>query len=101
MLIFAPANEPIFLILGWAISGINMGGMGWSTMTVEMVPAEQRGRWGGISQLFNGLAMIPASIIGGYLWARFAPELPFIVYIIVASLILIPILATVPETLKR
>jgi MFS family permease len=100
LLIVAPPNRPEYLIIAWAIGGIQTGGMGWSTMIVEMVPADQRGRWGGISQFFNGIAMIPASILGGLLWTTLNPELPFIVFIIVDLLISMPLLASIPETLK-
>jgi MFS family permease len=101
LLLFAPFNKPEYLILGWAISGIAMGGMGWSTMTMEMVPAGQRGRWSGISQLFNGMAMIPAPIIGGFLWTNLSPNLPFILYIFIVLFMMIPLLLIIPETLER
>ncbi len=94
-------NEEQPLILAWAIRGIDMGGMGWSTMIMEMVPASQRGRWGGISQFFNGMAMILGSIVGGLLWTMFSPAAPFIVYIGIVTFIMVPTLSTVPETLKR
>jgi MFS family permease len=94
-------GKPEYLITAWVIGGISMGGMGWSTIIMEMVPADQRGRWGGISQLFNGVALIPGSILGGLLWDRFNPESPFIAYICITVFILMPIFTTIPETLRR
>jgi len=101
LLILAPMGKPEYLITAWVIGGISMGGMGWSTIIMEMVPADQRGRWGGISQLFNGVALIPGSILGGLLWDRFNPESPFIAYICITVFILMPIFTTIPETLRR
>jgi hypothetical protein len=51
---------------GWFIS-ISMALA--SSMTAEIIPKEQMGRWIGIVSLFRGLPGIPAPLLGGLLWS--------------------------------
>ena len=73
----------------------------WMTMSMEMVPREYRGRWTGFNSLFQNLIRVPAMLLGGYLYENVNPVLVFIIPIIVDALVRMPILATVPETLKE
>jgi MFS family permease len=70
-----------------------------SAMTLELVPLEQQGKWGGLLGLFTGLATIPAPIIGGLIWRELGPMYVFIIPIVFDLLFRVPLLATVPETL--
>ena len=70
-----------------------------SAMTLELLPLEQQGRWGGLLGLFTGLVTIPAPIIGGLIWGELGPMYVFIIPIVFDLFFRVPLLATVPETL--
>lgn len=101
LLILAPPNNPHVLLLAWALRGVMMGSNAWMTMSMELVPPEYRGRWTGITSLLQNLTRVPAMLIGGYLYQNVDPRLVFIIPIIIDSFIRMPILSTVPETLKK
>jgi MFS family permease len=69
-------------------------------MRLEVVPVEQMGKWSGVVGLFQGLVTIPAPIIGGFIWRELGPAYVFIVPLAVDLLFRIPLLISVPETLK-
>jgi DHA2 family multidrug resistance protein-like MFS transporter len=97
-LAFSPG--PIVLVLSAALLAfytISSGAM--NAMTLELLPLEQQGRWGGILSLFTGLVTIPAPIIGGLIWREFGPAYVFVVPIVFDLLFRVPLLTTVPETL--
>jgi MFS family permease len=71
-----------------------------SAMTLELVPVEQRGRWSGVLGLFRGLATIPAPVIGGLIWRELGPMYVFLIPLAVDLLLRIPLLTTIPETLR-
>ncbi len=97
-LAFAPG--PIALVLSAALLAfytISLGAV--DAMTMELLPLEQQGRWGGLLGLFTGLVTIPAPIIGGLIWRELGPTYVFVIPIVFDLLLRIPLLATVPETL--
>jgi MFS family permease len=108
LMIFAPRSEYLLVVgvLGAVASGGDIfGGIGgvsytpFFTMFYEMVPQEKRGRWFGIEGLLN-LSMIPASILGGVLWQQGYKMEVMIIPVILEVFIVMPLLASVPETLK-
>jgi MFS family permease len=68
-------------------------------MTLELLPLEQQGKWGGLLGLFTGLVTIPAPIIGGLIWRELGPMYVFVIPIVFDLFLRVPLLATVPETL--
>jgi hypothetical protein len=66
----------------------------------EMVPKEKRGRWLGIRGLIE-LSTIPATIIGGILWQQGFMMEVLLLPIILEALIVMPMLFTIPDTLKK
>jgi len=99
-LAFSPS--PIVLVSSAALLAFYSISTGaTSAMTLELVPLEQQGRWGGLLSLFTGLVTIPAPIIGGLIWRELGPMYVFIVPIVFDLLFRVPLLATVPETLGR
>jgi MFS family permease len=85
VVILAPAPE--WLILATFLRALNtVSTLMEITMEHELVPEEQRGRWGGFLCFFMGLVGIPGPILAGYLWQRVNP----------AYLLLMPILADLP-----
>jgi MFS family permease len=109
LMILAPRPEYLIGVgvLGAVALGAGMGGgvggvssTPFVTMFWEMVPKEKRGRWFGIEGLMN-LSTIPASILGGFLWQQGLKVEVLLIPIILEVLIVMPILATIPDTLRR
>jgi MFS family permease len=99
-LILAPS--PPWIILAGFLMGFRMiAGVSCDSMTPELVPLDCLGRWRGLIGLFTGLVCIPAPIFGGIIWERFGPEYVFIAVTAIDLLIRIPLLHSVPETLKN
>lgn len=69
-------------------------------MTLELVPVEQMGKWSGLIGLFRGLVTIPAPVLGGLIWRELGPKYVFIIPLAVDLLLRIPLLTTIPETLR-
>jgi len=69
-------------------------------MTLELVPVEQMGKWSGLIGLFRGLVTIPAPVLGGLIWRELGPKYVFLIPLAVDLLLKIPLLTTIPETLR-
>jgi MFS family permease len=50
------------------------GGPAWNAMVADLVPARDRGKALGLLATIAGLASMPSSAIGGYLWISFTPD---------------------------
>jgi MFS family permease len=106
LLVLAPSPE--YLVLVGLLGAIALGGGGLSsvgftpfiTMFWEIVPHEKRGRWFGIEGLLN-LSAIPASLVGGVLWERGLKVEVLLLPVLLELLIVLPLLASIPETLAR
>ena len=97
-LAFSPS--PIALVLSAALLAFYTISSGaTNAMTLELVPLEQQGKWGGLLGLFTGLVTIPAPIIGGLIWRELGPMYVFVIPIVFDLFFRIPLLTTVPETL--
>jgi MFS family permease len=71
-----------------------------SAMTLELVPLERVGKWSGVLGLFRGLVAIPAPVIGGLVWEKLGPLYVFLIPLVIDLVFRVPLLATIPETLK-
>ena len=71
-----------------------------SAMTLELVPLERIGKWSGALGLFRGLVAIPAPAIGGLIWRGLGPLYVFLIPLVIDLALRIPLLASIPETLK-
>jgi MFS family permease len=71
-----------------------------NAMTLELVSVERMGRWSGVLGLFQGLVTIPAPILGGLIWRELGPAYVFLIPLGIDLLFKIPLLTTIPETLK-
>jgi len=102
-LIVAPAGTrwaPWVLMLYGVFFGFNTISMALaSSMTAEIMPRGQMGRWIGIVSLFRGLLSIPAPLIGGLIWEHIGPQYVFLVAIAIDACFRLPLLASVRETL--
>jgi len=102
-LVLAPASGTgrwVFLLLYGILFGFNSISMALaSSMTAEIMPKEQMGRWIGIVSLFRGLLSIPAPLIGGLIWEHIGPQYVFFAAIAIDALLRLPLLVSVRETL--
>ena len=101
LLVLAPIGAPWILLLAWGCRGVMMSANAFNTMSMEMVPPEYRGRWTGFVSLFQNLLRVPAILLGGYIYENIDPALVFTIPLFVDLLVRMPILSTVPDTLKR
>lgn len=95
------ATGPLSLIAAaglWGISQISL--MIGETMSNEMVPLLQVGRWKGLLALVRGLVSIPAPLISGFLWSELGPASTFLLPILLDIGLRLPLLAGIPETLE-
>lgn len=100
LLLFAP--DPRLLVLAWLLRGTFQPSLGiLSAYRNELVPESERGKWMGIRELFRGIFRIPAPILGGILYSRVSPQAPFLFHMFVDVFFRIPLLLTMPRTLKR
>ena len=98
MLIWAPS--PGFLIGAGVLQGFIMIGMVvMGAMTFELVPADQMGRWMGITRFFSMLLAAGAVYLAGVIWDNVGPQYLFLSIIAFDLLIKIPLLIGMPETL--
>jgi len=72
-----------------------------SSMSLELVPLQYMGRWSGILGIFGGLVTVPAPVIGGLIWRHMGPAYVFITPVILDLALRLPLLATIPETLRK
>ena len=100
-LLLVYSRGPAMLIMSsvfLVFNTISTGATG--AMTMEVIPVDQQGRWGGLLGLFTGLLTIPASIIGGVIWQRLGPAYVFLIPLGIDLLLRIPLLSTVRDTLE-
>ena len=71
-----------------------------SAMSAELVPMDQMGRWMGLLGLCRGLVSAPMPILGGLIWAAIGPKYVFLALIALDLFVKIPVLISMPETLR-
>jgi MFS family permease len=99
MLVWAPSH--VFLIVAGVLQGfifINMVLTG--AMAFELVPAGHMGRWVGCMRFFRMLLAAGAALLAGFIWDRLGPHYIFLLVIGLDVLVRIPLLISMPETLK-
>lgn len=100
VLVYAPIPELLLvssLLRGFTgvISIVIIG-----SMTPELVPTRYLGRWRGLLGFFGGISSIVAPIVGGLIWEAIGPAYVFLIALGVDMLVRLPIMTTIPETLK-
>jgi MFS family permease len=99
MLIWAPSHA--FLIVAGVLQGfifVNMVLTG--AMAFELVPAGHMGRWVGCMRFSRMLLAAGAALLAGFIWDRFGPHYIFLLVIGLDVLVRVPLLISMPETLK-
>jgi MFS family permease len=78
-LLLATAQGPVGLVAAFVCAGLReIGEPARKAMIVDLADAAQRGRTVGAYYFSRGLVVMPASLIGGFLWTL-APQTPFFV----------------------
>lgn len=96
------APNQYWLLVAWTLRGIGMSTSAYNTLFLELVPAEQRGRWMGLSNTFSALIRIGAPLLGGFMYSSKWPWMLFAIPLVVDMLIRIPIFHFwVSETLPK
>ena len=99
LLVFSP--NMVFLVIAAALQSFySISSVVTSSMSLELVPVGQMGRWSGLLGLFRGLVSIPAPVIGGLIWRELGPAYVFILPLMADLFLKFPLLITVPETLR-
>ena len=103
LLILAPVSgggAALCLLAYGVLFGFNSIGMALaSSMTAEIMPREQMGRWIGVVGLFRSLLSIPAPTLGGLIWEQIGPQYVFLAAVAIDAGIRLPLLALTRETL--
>jgi len=104
LMILSP--RPEYLILVGLLGAVGLSGGAGSvsftpfiTMHWEMVPEEKRGRWFGVEGLLH-ITTIPATILGGMLWQLGFMREVLLIPILLEVMVVIPVLHTIPDTLR-
>jgi MFS family permease len=78
-LLLATAQGPVGLVAAFVCAGLReLGEPARKAMIMDLADAAQRGRTVGAYYFTRGLVVMPASLIGGFLWTL-APQTPFFV----------------------
>jgi len=100
MLIYA-RNSTELVISAFLLGALTLVSAFQTAMTTEMVSPQLLGTWLSVLAIFDGLVgLVIFPAIAGLLWDTFAPVL-VITMMIVTTVLAIPILIIVPETLKK
>jgi MFS family permease len=99
MLVWSP--KPAFLLTAGVLQGFYFIGTPISgAMERELVPPEQMGRWLGITRFSRMFLNAFLAIIGGMIWDKVGPEYVFLAFIVIDLFLRVPLLISMPETLR-
>ena len=99
VLVWAP--NAAFLIVAGALQGFYyIAGPIGSAMERELVPANQMGRWLGITRFFRMLLSALMAMVAGMMWDRVGPQYVFLGFVAIDLLLRLPLLVGMPETLR-
>jgi MFS family permease len=63
--------------LAFGGGGVQAGGSAWNALIADIVPSEKRATVNGIIGTLTAVVAAPSSVLGGWLWETFYPQLPF------------------------
>ena len=99
VLVWAP--DPTFLIVAGVLQGFYfISGPIGAAMEREMVPADQMGRWLGITRLFKMLLSALMAAVAGVMWDKVGPQYLFLGFVAIDLVLRLPLLVGMPETLR-
>jgi MFS family permease len=100
LLVWAPS--PALLILAGGLQGfffINITLC--AAIERELVTPEHMGRWIGINRFCKMTASAVLAFLAGIIWDRLGPQYIFLIFVAIDTLIRLPLLIGMPETLHR
>jgi MFS family permease len=91
--IFLFSGDFLPFALAWVVLGVGFGiaDPAFDALFSKVVPQERRGVAFGLFGTSLGLVSLPAPYIGGWLWERFSPRLPFILASLAAAFSILPV----------
>jgi MFS family permease len=99
LLIYAPSRG--VLILAGVLQGFYfLSSVVAGAMTFELMSPKQMGKWLGILRLFRMCLAACAAYVAGAIWDNVGPQYVFLAVVGLDLLIKMPLLITMPETLK-
>jgi MFS family permease len=99
LLVWGP--NPAFLIAAGVLQGFYyIYGPISAAMERELVPAEQMGRWLGIARLFRMLLSACLTSVSGLVWDQVGPQFVFLIFVAIDLAVRMPLLISMPETLR-
>jgi MFS family permease len=99
VLVWAPG--PMALIAAGALQSFYfIGGPIAAAMERELVPAAHMGRWIGIARVVKMLTSATLVVVAGAMWDQLGPESVFLAFVAADLAIRLPLLVTMPETLR-
>ena len=90
--------------IGGALGGGGMGfagGPAWNALIADIVPMKNRATVMGTLSTLTGFVGAPSSVIGGYLWTTFNPQLPFQISMVLCTIAAIIFALGVKEPKRR
>jgi MFS family permease len=63
--------------LAFGGGGVRAGGSAWNALIADMVPSHKRATVNGVIGTLTAVVAAPSSVLGGWLWETFYPQLPF------------------------
>jgi MFS family permease len=100
VLVWAPSTA--FLIAAGVLQGFYfIAGPVAAAMERELVPADQMGRWLGITRFFRMLLAAFMALVAGVIWDRVGPQYVFLGFVAIDLFLRLPLLAGMPETLRN
>ena len=100
-LVLVLAPSPVFLIIAGVLQGFfYIGGPITAAMERELVPADQMGRWLGITRFFRMLVNAVLALMAGLMWDRVGPQWVFLAFVGIDLIVRGPLLIGMPETLR-
>ena len=95
------ASSPVWLVTAGVMQGFYFIGAPIAmAMERELVPADRMGRWLGITRFFRMLFNAAMALVAGMIWDKIGPQYVFLTFIALDLMVRMPLLITMPETLK-
>jgi MFS family permease len=90
--IFVQVSQYAGFVIAWIVFGMGVGLLSpaYASLISKVVPKNLLGTFTGLFRSSLGLISLPAPWIGGQLWERFSPQLPFSITAVAALFTIIP-----------
>lgn len=100
ILILTPGNTVSFIVVGMLAGFQEIGQVLAGSIQHELVPGWARGRWAGVNSMAGSIVSAAGAALAGIVYDNWSPSMLFVVYIAAELIIRLPLLMTLPETLR-